>query len=120
MSTLFGLPDSAPGAGIELVDEDDPAVTPRFLAIEASSLGEATRIIKKYHDYRMWHQLQSPNSNPEAMPADDGGDLAARIQEVYRYNDDESGFGEGVESVTLTFPEGCLVQGYCATVRASS
>ena len=106
MSTLFGLPDSAPiGAGIELVDENDPAVTPRFLAIEASSLGEATRIIKKYHDYRIWHQLQSLNSNPEVMPADDGGDLAARIQELYRYNDDESGFGEGVESVTLTFPK---------------
>ena len=33
------------GAGIELVDENDPAVTPRFLAIEASSMGEATRII---------------------------------------------------------------------------
>ena len=106
MSTLFGLPDIAPiGAGIELVDEHDPAVTPRFLAIEASSMGEATRIIKKYHDYRMWHQLQSLNSNPEVMPADDGGDLAARIQELYRYNDDESGFGEGVESVTLTFPK---------------
>ena len=53
----------------------------------------------------MWHQLQSLNSNPEMMPADDGGDLATRIQELYRYNDDESGFGKGVESVTLTFPK---------------
>ena len=106
MNTLCGLPDIAPlGAGIELVDENDPAVTPRVLAIEASSMGEATRIIRKYHDYRMWHQLQSLNSHPEVMPADDGGDLTTRIQELYRYNDDESGFGEGVESVTLTFPK---------------
>ena len=48
MNTLFGLPDIAPlGAGIELVDENDPAVTPRLLAIEASSMGEATIIIKE-------------------------------------------------------------------------
>ena len=106
MSTLFGLPDIAPlGAGIELVDENDPAVTPRFLAIEASSMGEATRIIKKYHDYRMWHQLQSLSSHPETITADDGGNLATTIQEHYRNNDDESGFGAGVESVTLTFPK---------------
>ena len=106
MSTLPGLRDIAPiGAGIELVDENDPAVTPRFLAVEASSMGEATRIFKKYHDYRMWHQLQSLNSHPEVMPADEGGDLATRIQKLYRHNDDESGFGEGVESVTLTFPK---------------
>ena len=106
MSTLFGLPDIAPlGAGIELVDENDPAVTPRFLAIEASSMREATRIIRKYHDYRMWHQLQSLGSHPEVMPADDGGNLAETIQKLYRYNDDESGFGAGVESVTLTFPK---------------
>ena len=84
MSTLFGLPDIVPlGAGIELVDENDPAVTPRFLAIEASSMGGATRIIKKYHDYRMWHQLQSLSSHPETMPADDGGNLAATIQKHY-------------------------------------
>ena len=106
MSTLFGLPDIAPpGAGVELVDENDPAVTPRILAIEASSMREATRIIKKYHDYWMWHQFQSLNSNPEVMPTDDGGDIATKIQELYRYNDDESGFDEGVESVTLTFPK---------------
>ena len=105
MSTLFGLPDIVPlGAGIELVDENDPAVTPRFLAIEASSMGEATRIIRKYHDYRMWHQLQSLSSHPEGMPADDGGDLASKIQKHYRNNDDKSGFGASVESVTLTFP----------------
>ena len=53
----------------------------------------------------MWHQLQSLDSNPEVMPANDGGDLAATIQKLYRYNDDESGFGEGMESVTLTFPK---------------
>ena len=106
MSTLFGLPDIAPlGAGIELVDENDPAVVPRFLAIEASSMGEAARIIKKYHDYRMWHQLESLNSHPETMPADDDGNLAARIQKHYRNNDDESGLSAGVESVTLTFPK---------------
>ena len=68
-------------------------------------MGEATRIIKKYHDYRMWNQLQSLNSHPEVKIADDGGGLATRIQKLYRYNDDESGFGEGVESVTLTFPK---------------
>ena len=106
MSTLFGLRDIAPlGAGIEMFDENDPAVTPRFLAIEASSMEEATSILRKYHDYRMWHQLQSLNSNPEAMPADDVGNLAATIQKHYRNNDDESGFGAGVESVTLTFPK---------------
>ena len=106
MSILFGLRDIAPlGAGIELFDENDPAVTPRCLAIEASSMGEATRILRKYHDYRMWHQLQSLNSNPEAMPADDVGNLAATIQKHYRNNDYESGFGAGVESVTLTFPK---------------
>ena len=106
MSTLFGLSDIVPlGAGFELVDENDSAVTPRFLAIEASSMEEATRILRKYHDYRMWHQLQSLNSNPEAMPADDVGNLAATIQKHYRNNDDESGFGAGVESVTLTFPK---------------
>ena len=106
MSTIFGLPDIVPlGAGIELVDENDPAVIPRFLAIEASSMGEAVRIIRKYHDYRMWHQLQSLNSHPEVMPADDGGNLAGIIQKHYRNNDDESGFGAGVESVTLTFPK---------------
>ena len=106
MSTLLGLPDIAPlGAGIELVDQNDPAVTPRVLAIEASSMGEATRIIRKYQDYRMWHQLQSLSSHPEVMPADDGGNLAETIQKLYRYNDDESGFGAGVESVTLTFPK---------------
>ena len=106
MSTPFSLPDIAPlGAGIELVDENDPAITPRFLAIEASSMEEATRIFKKYHDYRIWHQLQSLSSRPEAMPADDSGDLAATIQKHYRNNDDESGFGAGVESVTLIFPK---------------
>ena len=106
MSTPFGLAEIAPlGAGIELVDENDPAVTPRFLAIEASSMEEATRILRKYHDYRMWYQLQSLNSNPEAMPADDSGNLATTIQKHYRNNDDESGFGAGVESVTLTFPK---------------
>ena len=48
MSTLFALRDIAPlGAGIELFDENDPAVTPRFLAIEASSMEEATRILRK-------------------------------------------------------------------------
>ena len=31
MSTLFGLRDIAPlGAGIEMFDENDPAVTPRW------------------------------------------------------------------------------------------
>ena len=106
MSTYFGLEDIVPlGAGIELLDENDPAVTPRILAIEASSMGEATRIIKRYHDYRMWHQLQSLDSRPEVMPADDGGDLVASIQKLYWHNDDEFGFGEGVESVTLTFPK---------------
>ena len=106
MSTLLSLPDIVPlGAGIELVDENDPAVTPRFLAIEASSMGEATRIIKKYHDYRMWHQLQALNFNPEVMPAGDSADLATNIQKLYRHNDGESGFGAGVRSVTLTFPK---------------
>ena len=106
MNAFFSLRDIAPlGAGIELADENDPAVTPRVLAIEASSMGEATRIIRKYHDYRMWHQVQSLNSRPEVMPTDDGGDLAIGIQKLYRYNDDESGFIEGVESVTLTFPK---------------
>ena len=107
MSTFFGLRDIAPlGAGIVLADENDPAVTPRVLAIEASSMGEATRILRKYHDYRMWHQLQSLNSDPEVMPTDDGDDLATAIQKLYRYNDDKYGLGEGVESVTLTFPKG--------------
>ena len=106
MNTLLGLPDIVPpGAGIKLVDDTDPSVTPRFLAIEASSMGEATRITRKYYDYRMWHQLQSLSSHPEVMPADDGGNLAAVIQKLYRFNDDESGFGAGVESVTLTFPK---------------
>ena len=106
MSTPLGLAEIAPlGAGIQLVDENDPAVTPRFLAIEASSMGEATRIFRKYHDYRMWHQLQSLSSQSEVMPADEGGNLAKTIQKLYWYNDDESGFGAGVESVTLTFPK---------------
>ena len=106
MITHFGLEDIAPpGAGIELLDENDPAVTPRVLAIETSSIPEANKIVRKYHDYRMWHQLQSLDSHPEVMPADDGGDLASIIQKLYRYNDDEPGFGAGVESVTLTFPK---------------
>ena len=104
MSASIGLSDIAPlGAGIELVDENDPAVTPRCLAIEASSMVEATRIIKKYQDYRLWHQLQSIVSHPEVMPLDGSGDLAARIQKLYWYNDDESGYCEGVETVTLIF-----------------
>ena len=106
----MNLPDIAPlGAGIELVDENDQAVIPRVLAIEASSTEEAARIIKKYHDYRMWHQLQSVSPHPEVMPPDDSGNLAETIQKLYRYNDDESGFGAGVDSVTLTFPK--TVQG---------
>ena len=106
MSTFLGLRDIAPiGAGIELVDENDPAVTPRVLAIEASSMGKAARIVRKYHDYRMWHQLQSLNSHPEVMPADDGGDLGTRIQQLYRHNEDEPGFVEGVMSVTVTYPK---------------
>ena len=106
MSTHFGLRDIAPlGAGIEVVDENDPAVTPRFIAIEASSMVEATSIIRKYHDYRMWHQLQEIGSYPEVMSTDDRGNLAETIQKLCRYNDDESGFGAGVESVTLTFPK---------------
>ena len=51
---------------------------------------------------------QEPRDKPRDKPPDGqcrGGDLATRIQELYRYNDDESGFGEGVESVTLTFPK---------------
>ena len=107
MSELLNLQDITPlGAGIELVDENNSAVTPRFLAIEASSTGEATRILKKYHDYRMWHQLQALNSRHGVMPSDNGGNLAETIQNHYRYNDDESEFGAGVESVTLTFPKG--------------
>ena len=68
-------------------------------------MGEATRIIRKYQDYRMWHQLQSLSSHPEVMPSDDGGKLAETIQKLYQHNDDEYGFGAGVESVTLTFPK---------------
>ena len=106
MSTPLGLTDFAPlGAGIEIVDENAPAVIPRFLAIEASSKGEASRIIRKYHDYQMWHQLQLLNSHPEVVHEDDGGSLAATIQKHYRNNDDETGFGADVESVTLTFPK---------------
>ena len=105
MSIPIRLQDIAPrGAGIELVDENDPAVIPRVLAIEASSMGEATTIIKKYTDYRIWNQLQSLDSHPEVMTAGDGGELAAIVQELFRRNDDGNGFGEGVESVTLTFP----------------
>ena len=107
MSTLLDLQDITPlGAGLELLDDNNSTVTPRFLAIEASSMGEATRIIKKYHDYRMWHKLQALSSRPGVVPADDGRNLAETIQNHYRYNDDESEFGAGVESVTLTFPKG--------------
>ncbi len=88
-----------------MVDENDPAVTPRCLAIEAASMEEATTIIKKYQDYRLWHQLQSIGSHPEVMHLDGSGDLAARIQKLYWYNDDESGFCEGVETVTLIFAQ---------------
>ena len=104
MSTSFGLSDIAPlGAGIELVDESDPAVTPRCLAIEAANLGEATKIIKKYQDYRLWHQLRSIGSHPDVMPPDGGGELADRIQKLYWHNEDESGYSDGAESVTLIF-----------------
>ena len=106
MSIPIRLQDIAPpGAGIELVAENDPAVIPRVLAIEASSMGEATTIIKKYNDYRLWNQLQSLDSHPEVPKLDGTGDLASKIQKLYLHNDDESGFVEGVESVTLTFPK---------------
>ena len=106
MNISLGLSDFVPlGAGTKLVDENDPAATPRLLAIEASSVEEVTIIVKKYHDYRLWHQLQSLSSHPAVMPADDGANLATTIQKLYRYNYDESAFGAGVESVTLTFPK---------------
>ena len=54
MNTILGFHDIAlPGAGLELVDDNDQAVAPRLLAIEASSMEEARRILKKYHDYRL-------------------------------------------------------------------
>ena len=106
MNISFGLPDIAPpGAGIELFDENDPVVTPRVLAIEAYSKEKVAEILRKYHDYRIWHTLQSLDSNPEAMSADDSGDLATTIQKHYLNNDDEFGFGASVESVTLIFPK---------------
>ena len=106
VSTPFGLRDLTPlGAGVEIVDESDPALTPRCLAIQAPSMREAQRIFKKYHHYRMWHQLNLLPNDPEAMTADDPENLVETIQRLYEFNDDESGFGAAVESVTLTFPK---------------
>ena len=106
MNTILGFHDVAPpGAGLKLVDDNDQAVTPRLLAIEASSMKEARRILKKYHDYRLWDQLQSLGSHPEVMPADESGNLATTIQKLFSHNDDESSFNAGVDSVTLTYPK---------------
>ena len=99
------LPGIIPaGAGVELIDDDDPILMRCPLVIEGS-LREAEVIYRKFWGYSIWHKLTENQSIPGVMPAATGGQLADTIQELYRYNESNPGFSSGVDSVTIVFPK---------------
>ena len=68
------------GAGREVVDDDDPLLVRCPLVIEGSPDFIET-CYGKFWDYRLWHKLVDNGLSPEVMAADDGGRIAAAVQE---------------------------------------
>ena len=81
------------GAGREVVDDDDPLLVRCPLVIEGSPDFIET-CYGKFWDYRLWHKLVDNGLSPEVMAPDDGGRIAAAVQEF-----------TGTTMSTLTFPK---------------
>ena len=92
-----------PGAGIETVEDDDPILMRNPLIFEGSPL-EVKDIYRKFWDYRIWHKLKETCSLPEVMPTDTSGWIIGAVQELYRFNENDSAFAKDVDSVTLLYP----------------
>ena len=104
MLTPLRLPGIIPaGAGVELVDDDDPILMRCPLVIEGS-LSEAEVIYRKFWGYRIWHKLTENRPTSGVMPEGTGGQLAKVIQDLYLSNESDPAFSSGVDSVTVIYP----------------
>ena len=90
------------GAGSEVVDDDDPSLL-RCPFIIQGSPSEIQDIHRKFWEYRIWYKLTETNTHPEVMPEVNNSNLVEGIRSLCQYNEDDSGFLDGVDSVTLIY-----------------
>ena len=93
------------GAGVEFFDEDDPILMPHPLVIHGS-LVQVEKIYRKYCHYRMWHKLGENEPYSSTIPTNPDIRIDEAIRAIYRLNEDEPDFSDGVDSVTLVYPKG--------------
>ena len=99
----IGFPMVTPiGAGSEVVDDDDPSLLRCPLVVEGSP-ESVQKLYRKFWEHRIWYKLTEINSSPDVMPEVGNINLGEMIQRLYRYNEDESDFSDGVDSVTIVY-----------------
>lgn len=103
MEIPIGFPMVVPiGAGSEVVDDDDPSLLRCPIVVEGPP-ESVQKLYRKFWEHRIWHKLTEINSSPGVMPGVGNINLGEMIQRLYRYNEDESDFPEGVDSVTIIY-----------------
>ena len=104
MNVLVRVPVSVPrGASVRVVDNEDPALGRCPLVIEASAV-DFPIIVRKFWDYRIWYKLADTTSRPDVMPADGRGRIDVAIRDLCCFNQNDSAFLGGVDSVTVFYP----------------
>ena len=100
------LPIVAPvGAGIELVDDDDPVLMRSPLVIVGSAGISTDQLYRKFLDYRIWHRVLAIKHEPGLTPAGPRSQMVDVIQNLYLQLDDGSDYAEGVDSVGIIYPK---------------
>ena len=106
MQNRMNLPVFPPrGAQTYIVDNDHPSLARCPLAIQGSP-SDILRIVQIFWDYRTWYTLEPAGTHADAMAIDGSGGLEASIHELYRYNESDPQFAQGVDSVTIFYTKG--------------
>jgi hypothetical protein len=93
-----------PGAGVELFDEDDPILSPHPLVIQGPR-AKSEEIFQKICHYRIWYKLEENSPSFPVISTEPVSSITDKIQGMYRHNEDDPNFIDGVGSVTLIYPK---------------
>lgn len=88
-----------------MVDDNDPSLAGFTVAIQAPPV-TFEAISRKFWDYRIWYKLEETTKNPDTMPAGDTADIREAIAQLYKINEHDLAFANGIKSVSVFYPKG--------------
>ena len=95
-----------PGAGVEVLDDDDPRLLSTPLVFKGSAQ-ETQDYWRKVQAYGLWKGLteNEPAFRPSTLPSAEKGDIVQTIHDLYRSMVEyDADYSRGVDSVILVFP----------------